>query len=362
MKKILFTLIIVLFVSVQISARAEDVLDFKAEELELLSGYTSFGELIDAIVSGSAGDYDGIFERLMSILTREIKGAAAYTSAIIAFALLSACIKGFKNNIPSDSGEVAFLICYCVSAAFLLGILKTAVSVASETAENVISFVKMSVPAYIAITCATAPMAGAANMEGIFILMVNVVSSFAGGFMLNMFFWLGLLYIINHMSTEIHVLKLIELVRQAMFWILGFILTIFAGMAGLSGITASVASESGMKAVKYTVGHTVPIVGGFLADSAEMIMSSAKIFKNAFGTAGIIILFCICLIPVIKLFAMGMLLKAAAGLTEPFCDKRISDCTASIGQTVIHIMICVILVCVMFIFTVSVILLAGMGG
>ena len=117
-----------------------------------------------------------------------------------------------------------------------------------------------------------------------------------------------------------------------------------------------------MKAVKYTVGHAVPVVGGFLADSSELIFSSFKIFKNAFGTAGIIVIFSLCLVPVIKLFCAGIMLKAASGICEPFCDKRISDCTADVGQTIINIMICVILLAVMFIFSLTVILLAATGG
>jgi len=57
-----------------------------------------------------------------------------------------------------------------------------------------------------------------------------------------------------------------------------------------------------------------------------------------------------------------MLLKAAAGISEPFCDKRICDCVAAIGQIIIHMMVCMILLALMFVLAFATILLIGMGG
>lgn len=351
-----------LFVTANASAFDDLVPSVSYDETEFLTGSASLSALVDAIINGSEADFGGIMGRVLAYFLKEIKTAAAYTGAIVGFAMLSACVKGSELSFVKSSAEMLFLVCYSVIAAFLLGILKSAAEAAFDAAGKITDFVKMSVPAYIGIVSAAAPSFAGANTGGIFLITVNVMSSFAGDFMLNIFFCTGVLYIANHMSSEIHVLRLIELVRQTVFWILGFLLTVFAGMTGLSGISASVGAKSGMKAVKYTVGHAVPVVGGFLADSSELIFSSFKIFKNAFGTAGIIVIFSLCLVPVIKLFCAGIMLKAASGICEPFCDKRISDCTADVGQTIINIMICVILLAVMFIFSLTVILLAVTGG
>ena len=345
------------------ASRFEDIVpNVGYDELESVTGYSTFSELVEAIINGESKDAKNLFEKILIFFTAELKSCIKYVSIIIGFAMLGACIKGVDIKITKNSAGILFLITYSIIAVFLLGILKNCISIASELSEEIDTFVKMTIPAYIGFVSAIMSITNASSMEGLFLVMINVVSAFAGKVMINVLFYTGVLYIINYMSTEIHVLKLIELVRQIMFWLLGFLLTVFAGMTGLSGINAVGASASGMRALKYTVGHAVPVVGGFLADSSDLIFASAKIFKNAFGTAGIIIVFAICLTPVLKLFAMGVMLKASAGLTEPFCDKRISDCIAAIGQTIIYIMVCVILICVMFILSFAVILLVGMGG
>lgn len=362
MKKIVVFVLIFFPILVSANEFKEVVPDIYVEELEDFIGYSKFSELVDAIVEGGIPKSDKIIEKIVNFLIGEVKNNIGYITAIIGFAMMSACVKGIVIKEAKGPDDLLFLIIYCVIAVFSLGILKNCVKTARELSEEIDGFVKMTIPAYIGIVSALIPVKNPANLEGIFILMINAVSFFAGRIMINMFFYIGVLYIINYMSHEIHVLKLIELVKQIMFWVLGFILTVFAGITALSGINQIAVSQSGMRALKYTVGHAIPIVGGFLADSSDLIFASAKIFKNAFGTAGIIIIFAICLIPVIKLFVSGILLKAAAGLTEPFCDKRICDCVSALGQTVIHIMVCVILNSLMFVLSFATLLLAGMGG
>ena len=87
--------------------------------------------------------------------------------------------------------------------------------------------------------------------------------------------------------------------KQTLFWILGFLLTVFASLTTLSGINASRSAGAGLRALKYTVGKSVPLVGGFLADSAELIAASVHLFKSAFGTGGIVVVFVLCVVPVL---------------------------------------------------------------
>ena len=363
MKKILVLFALIFFPMVVSANGFEEIIpDIYYEELETLTGYSDLSGLVNAIIDGETTDGGKIIEKIINFFAGELKNSIGYITAIIGFAMMSACIKGVGIKDGKSTDDLLFLIIYCIIAVFSLGILKNCVKTARELSEEIDGFVKMTVPAYIGIVSALTPIKNPANLEGVFLVMINFVSFFAGKIMINMFFYIGILYIINYMSTEIHVLKLIELVRQILFWLLGFILTVFAGITGLSGINQVAVSQSGMRALKYTVGHAIPIVGGFLADSSDLIFASAKLFKNAFGTAGIIIIFAICLVPVIKLFVAGVLLKAAAGLTEPFCDKRICDCVSALGQTVIHIMVCVILISLMFVLSFATILLVGMGG
>lgn len=352
-------IIIAVFIcSLPLAALADDFIDtvpdFSAEFLEEITGHATLKDVISVIISGDMDFDEGLFARIINLVVGDVRQCMGYILSVIGFCILSSCIKGSQIRLSGSTGDISFLVCYCISAGFLLGILRIASDIAFGASEDIVTFIRMSLPAYIGVITSTG--VNAAASEGIFLAMINVISRYAGSFMINAFFYIGVLTIVSNMSEEIHISKLIHIFSQVLFWILGFLLTVFAGMTALSGLNASAASGTGIRAVKYTIGHAVPVVGGFLADSTELILASAKIFKSAFGTAGIIILTIACMIPVIKLFIIGFLLKIAAGLTEPFCNKLICDTIYAIGHTVIHIMVSVILMTVMFILAFAVLL------
>lgn len=355
----LIKIIIVLFicfapVGVLANDFSESVPHFSNELVDEVIGYATFKDVIDSIVNGNMDFEGGLVGRLINLAIGDVRQCLGYILSVIGFCILSSCIKGSQIRLSGSTGDISFLVCYCIAAGFLLGILRIAADIAYSASEDIVAFIKMSLPAYIGIITSTG--VNVAASEGIFLVMINVVSQYAGSFMINAFFYIGVLTIVSNMSEEIHITKLIHISRQVLFWVLGFLLTVFAGMTALSGLNASAASGSGIRAVKYTIGHAIPVVGGFLADSTELILASAKVFKSAFGTAGIIILAIACMVPVVKLFFIGFLLKIAAGLTEPFCNKLICDTIYAIGQTVIHIMVAVILMTVMFILAFAVLL------
>ena len=320
---------------------------------ELLEN-SDFASFARRVVSGDDTAIEGVVQKLMQLVMGDVKEIVGYILSVLGFVILSSCIKGSQIKLGEGVSEVAFLVCYFVIASFLMGILYKAVSLASYATGEIVSFIKMSLPAYIGIV--TSMGINASVMQTLFLVMTNVVSQYAGSFMINSFFYIGILGIVSNMSSRIHITKLISIARQILFWVLGFMLTVFAGMTSLSGLSVSASSATGIRAAKYTIGHAIPVVGGFLADSTELILASAKVFRNSFGTVGIIVLGALCMIPVLKLFVIGFLLKVSAGLTEPFCDKLMSESIYSVGQTVVHIMVCVLLMTVMFIFAFAVLM------
>lgn len=330
---------------------------FSSDSLKEITGYSTFGSIIEDIAEGKMPEATGIISKIASLVMGDVSLCLKYIFSVLGFSVLSSCIKGMQVHQDKTGAEIAYLICYLLMAGFLLGILQKSVTIALEASHELGVFVKMSLPAYVGIITSTG--INMMSSRAVFLAMINVVSSYAGEFMIKAFLYIGVLTVISNMSLNIKLTKLIAIFREAMFWVLGFLLSIFAGLTTLSGIGAVASTGSGIRAVKYTIGRTIPLVGGFLADSAEVIMASARIFKNAFGTGGIILVFVLCAVPVVKLFVIGMLLKFTAGLTEPFCEPDMCDTVYQVGQGIIHIMVSLILMTVMFILAFAVLLICG---
>ena len=172
MKKIVVFVLIFFPILVSANEFKEVVPDIYVEKLEDFIGYSKFSELVDAIVEGGIPKSDKIIEKIVNFLIGEVKNNIGYITAIIGFAMMSACVKGIVIKEAKGPDDLLFLIIYCVIAVFSLGILKNCVKTARELSEEIDGFVKMTIPAYIGIVSALIPVKNPANLEGIFILMI----------------------------------------------------------------------------------------------------------------------------------------------------------------------------------------------
>ena len=75
----------------------------------------------------------------------------------------------------------------------------------------------------------------------------------------------------------------------------------------------------------------MPIVGGFAADSLDMVISCVGLIKNAVGVAGILLILALLVIPVLKILAVAVIYKITAIAAEPVASKNISDSLNELG-------------------------------
>ena len=77
----------------------------------------------------------------------------------------------------------------------------------------------------------------------------------------------------------------------------------------------------------------IPGAGQLVNSMAELLAGSAALVKNSIGTAGIIILFTISFLPLLKIILFMLLYKACAAIVEPVTDKRICAAVSSLAQS-----------------------------
>ena len=92
------------------------------------------------------------------------------------------------------------------------------------------------------------------------------------------------------------------------------------------------------KTAKFAIGALIPIAGKYLADAADAVIGCTLLIKNAAGIAAMIGIIGICIIPLIKIFAMIALYRITCILIEPIADKRISNCISEMANTLTYIL------------------------
>lgn len=71
--------------------------------------------------------------------------------------------------------------------------------------------------------------------------------------------------------------------------------TIYLGLVSIQGHITSVDNFT-VKTAKFVIGNFIPVVGGFVSDSVDILLSSSQLIKGVFGGIGLIVLVGICLV------------------------------------------------------------------
>ena len=100
----------------------------------------------------------------------------------------------------------------------------------------------------------------------------------------------------------------------------------------------------------------IPVVGGVLNGAIDSVMYFSDAVKSGALVTIILIIISICVVPTIKILAIVITYKLMAAVIQPISDPRIVKCIDSIGSYTAMLLGCVVLVMVMFIFSVMIIL------
>ena len=97
------------------------------------------------------------------------------------------------------------------------------------------------------------------------------------------------------------------------------------------GLNSNVYDGISLRALKYTVNSSVPLVGGILRDGLDLILASGILVKNALGAVAIIIIFGIVIQPILEIACISLALKLVNAVLQPLNNDRVSAFINSVG-------------------------------
>lgn len=108
--------------------------------------------------------------------------------------------------------------------------------------------------------------------------------------------------------------------------------TVFTLALTLSGVIAGGADKLAGSVGKTAITAALPVVGKIIADAADTYIAGAKLLRGAVGLFGLAAVLAVCLGPLIALGLHYLLFKAAACVSEPFADGRLSKLIGNIAS------------------------------
>ena len=311
---------------------------------------------IKDLISGNANILD-LFDKnkIQTAIFSELKTSIKIATSILVLALLSSIIKSLENSFSSSSiSTVTNYIVFITVVTLTLVSFKDILSLCYSTVDNIIGLVNVIIPIMISLLVLVGFPITSTALNPIFIGGIAAINVVFKKFVFVAISLAFAILVINNVTNNIKLNKLSSFIKQINVVTLGAVFTLYLGLVSIQGLYVTSFDKFTVKTAKFAVGNFIPVVGGFVSDSVDILLSSSQLIKNVFGGVGLVILVGICLIPIIKILSVILVYKTCAIAIEPIGEDNISSFLNEVANLMIIILATIIAVTIMFFVTIAI--------
>ncbi len=301
----------------------------------------NISSLIQDLLNGKYNtDYDSIFRYVLNLVAGNINTVLPTFLSIVAISVFFGVINSLKGAFFSDEiTEVIFFVCFLSITMLLSSSLYDLYSNTKNIIENIAILCEIMSPIILSLMIASGGTVSASVYKpavsflssGIINIFLNIILPLVGVIIVFNF--------ISNFSQSVKLKKFSDCATSIIKWVTGISFTVFGVFLSIQGITSGTFDGISMKAAKYAISNSVPLIGGFLSSGFDLVVAGSVLIKNAVGIVVIFLLFYSILSPVIYIMTYSLLLKFVGAITEPVSDSRISNLCTNVSKSIGYLLI-----------------------
>lgn len=312
-------------------------------------GGQSFEEFVQAVTEGEGMNFESLVQNLLTVASEALFGFLPSFATIIIVCLLCGILdRGKSGFLGKNTGEIVHFVCYLTVVLIVVGRLFPIMSMARQAVQQMRTLMNAVFPIVLTVMTAAGGNMSSKLFRPVTAILAGSICEIIGGVVLPLFLVVTVLSVVSHLSRAINLNKLIDFFKSIALWMNGICFTVFFAFLSVQGITAATYDGISVRAAKYAIGNSVPIVGGYLKEGFDLILGSLIIVKNAVGVCGLICIVAVAVFPVIEIALFGLGLKLTAGIAEPVGNSEITDFLTSVAKNLSMLTAAVLSVAFMF--------------
>lgn len=293
--------------------------------LDSFSDYEG-GNIKDKLLSVITGDfalnYSSLTKSIVSLVWDEAKIMLPAFAVILAVALLCGILNSVKNSFLNNTmtdiiNFVGYIAVGAVVLASLIGVLEAGFSAIGNMKRQM----EIVYPILLTLMAASGGSVSAGVYRPAVAFMSSAITELFTTIVLPTSIIVIVLAFIGNLSNDVRTEKLGDLFKSVNKWLIGLSLGLFSLFLTIQGITSAQYDGLSLRAMKYVISGSVPIVGGFLSGGLELVIAGSAIIKNAIGSFAVFMLFGTLLRPLMLIVVFQLFLRLSAAATEPVGGK-----------------------------------------
>ncbi|KUO71060.1 MAG: stage III sporulation protein AE [Clostridia bacterium BRH_c25] len=297
---------------------------------------------------------------IVNYFFKEVISNFSIMGRLLILAIFCAILQNLHNAFEEDAiGRLAYGICYILIIIMAVKSFDDAMKIGVHAIDTMVGFMQALLPTLLALLAAVGGISSSAVFQPLLFSSITLITTLIKVFVMPLILFSAVLSILNNLSDSINISKLASLLKQTAIGALGLVLTAFTGVITVQGIASASIDGATIRTAKFAVDNFIPIVGSFLSDAFDAVVSCSMILKNGIGIAGFIVLLLICSFPLIKMFSIVLIYKVTSALIQPILDNQIVQCLNDMSNAILTLLTCVLAVAVMFFMALTVIMGVG---
>lgn len=294
-------------------------------------------------------------EKIKATVFGEVKTSLKVAASILVLALLSSIIKSLENSFSSSAiSKISNYIIFITVVTLALVSFKDVLGICYSTIESVIGLVNVVIPIIIALLVLMGLPITSTALNPIFIGGIAAINIVFKNFIFVTISMAFAILVINNLSDNIKLNRLSSFIKQINIVALGAVFTVYLGLVSIQGLYVTSFDKFSVKTAKFAIGNFIPVVGGFVSDSVDILLSSSQLIKNVFGGIGLVVLVGICIVPIIKIIGVILVYKVCAIAIEPIGESNIATFLNEVANLMMVILATIIAVTIMFFVTIAI--------
>lgn len=339
----------------------EELLESVPEALSVADDMTVESIINDLINGQPIFESDKLLDNLKELFFIEVRSSVILGCEILAVCIIIGLLNNFANSFGSKTvSSLGTMICSFVIIALCIGSFYQTYESCCRTMDVMSSTMMILLPIMIPLLISMGGLSSGSIMDPVIISAVTGFNFIMQHIVMPLVFLSAIFILINSITEKDYVKKLAVFMRKGALFITGLTITIFSGITAIQGIMTKSADSLLMKTARFSIDNFVPIIGGFAADSLDMVLNCIGVIKSAVGIMGITVIVSLLVMPVIKILAIAVIYKITAVAAEPVSTKNISDSLNEIGTSAVTMT--VVLAAGAFMFLIFITVIMCMGG
>ena len=326
-KFLLVTLLIAILICLPCSAaefEGQDVLDslYKSAPTEVTEQFSNQKLTADSIFD--AIDPASIVDLLTSNLVSNLQENFIMMISVIGVLVLIGIYDSLRDSFAAKGTErIADFFCAATISLIICPPLMERTAELSKVICELSDYLELSLPVLTGLLTAS----GHTGSAGILHFFIYHAASLAGNLFSNILLPLSGAYMSIGIAASITendgLRNLTSSIRTVTTKAMVFFCTIFTALLSLQGIISGAGDTLSRRTLKLAVSSFLPVAGNLMAESVDTFMSGVGVIRSVAGVFGVIVVFYLIIIPVIKTVSNFLLIKASSLIGDMVGTPRI---------------------------------------